>query len=685
MEDITATFINVSNLSIGSASSKTKIICKGSSGFHLRNVSDVSVLFIEFLECGTAFVVPNDSIYTVFATMLVENSLNVILTTVLFTSSNGSGLVMLNIAGNSKLTTCTFTNNTDVLSGSNSSIQTAALYIELSFCTWSNARTIGRKRKPCDAPATIRDSTLLISDCKFIGNKKRKAYGGGLSIFVFRNSIGNKISIERCLFTKNIALSGGGAYFSMQKKVVGNTIQLTNVSFVSNCSPKHSGGGVNAGYKILDHSTNNTIIFARCNFSSNEAKTAGGVAIFSTSSKYKVVSENSIKFTNCIWIKNSATSLGAAFAIKPAYLKSRIDEWFVEVIIENATFSSNFFKRNNDNPGVRSGIMYVTAISARFKGLIVFENNSAAALDVDHSTVNFERGSNVTFNNNHASSGSLNLFGMSAIIVNRNSNFTFNSNTTCKGAAIQQHNIDLQDFVFSKSCFLRYGENETDSEDISQRNINFMFKNNSANCEGFGNSIHLATMLPCNFTYYYDTPCMPKFSHRNIFNCVATFTFLGEDTNRTEISTDATHIVVTSKDIFPIPGKEVDLPFHVVDELDNVISGVYSMSISKGNVSLDGTYKYITENKSKLLGLPGSKATLHIETTSTTRNIEIDLEFTLRQCPPGYVLVDREACKCSTTVKGSKYNCITGCNETLSTALLAQNWWMNFNEDTNLL
>lgn len=217
------------------------------------------------------------------------------------------------------------------------------------------------------------------------------------------------------------------------------------------------------------------------------------------------------------------------------------------------------------------------------------------------------------------------------------------------------------------------------SEDVEQRKINFVFENNTAECTGFGNSIHVSTVLPCNITYKGNTDnsyCISTFSKTCIFNCVANFIFLG---GTTEVSTDAKAITATAKDspILAIPGIELFLPIHVVDELNNSITGVYSVLILNGNVTLDPAYQYITENRSKLYGQPGDKATLHLQVKST-RNVELQLEVTLSQCPPGYVL-DEGACKCSIYLNDTeKYTCVIECNELSNKALIDQNWWMNF-------
>ena len=77
------------------------------------------------------------------AAMLIEYSLDIVLTNVSFTNSNGSGLIMLNCGGNSVLVN--YSNTSTNAKAGQSVVYTGGLHIELSTCGWKNLRMIGNK------------------------------------------------------------------------------------------------------------------------------------------------------------------------------------------------------------------------------------------------------------------------------------------------------------------------------------------------------------------------------------------------------------------------------------------------------------------------------------------------------------------------------------------------------------
>ena len=427
-------------------------------------------------------------------------------------------------------------------------------------------------------------------------------------------------------------------------------------------------------------------------FQSNKAEIHAGVSIYSSSSSEESIMENSVQFRDCSWTQNSATSLGAALGVVAIYNRNInnniiINKWFIEIVFHNATFESNYFSDDlGSSGGVRSGIVHITTIPVKFEGATTFDSNDGNALEVVSSTVNFQQGSQVTFKNNKASpnGAALNLIHTSEIALGKGCNFTFSNNTACSGAAIKQHTIDPYDFIHSRKCFIKYRGSALENNEQGKPSL--VFINNTATCEGFGNSIHVTSIRPCNYTYKVgDGKCQPIFTNTSIFSCAASFEFREAFSSRTEITTDAKEIVVTStyNNVSAIPGKEVNLPIYAVDEFNNALPVVYTVIVSNGSIILDSAYKYITYSRSKFYGKPGNQGTIHLTVNSARNQVEAYLKVTLSQCPPGFVLdYKNQACKCSTLAKHSqRYNCVTECNETSNTALLDQDWWINFDDD----
>ncbi len=265
--EVIVTLTNSSNLVIGSTTKKTRIMGHGSSGFHLINVSNVSIHSLEFIDCGKAFVSGySDAI--AFAVILIEDSISITISNVLFNNNSGSGLIMLNIGGTSMLTACIFRNSTTTNanhSSNRSFFYTGALHIEMSTCGWS---ILKEKTVVCENANVIQNSTLCISECDFIDNHPAgKVRGGGLFIEMTGKSAGNHVTIKDCYFFNNSAYRGGGAYIRMDQNVLENTIEVINATFISNLSPS-IGGGVTIGYAFNESlPSENKIILYNCNFS----------------------------------------------------------------------------------------------------------------------------------------------------------------------------------------------------------------------------------------------------------------------------------------------------------------------------------------------------------------------------------------------------------------------------------
>lgn len=339
--NVTITITNTRNLVIGSAAEKTTIKGSGSFGFYLKNVSNVSIFLMTFIQCGRAFEdVFNDSNDIAFAVMLFKNALDVTLHNVHFINSVGSGIVMINIAGHSTVTNSSFINSTSTNSGVGQSVvDTGGLHIELSTCGWRNLKEIFKKLIACEhADNNIHNSTFTVSGCNFTQNNgSGELRGAGLFIYITGNSSGNRIEVKKCEFTGNSAFRGGGAYIILEQSIQNNTLMFVEVRFVSNKSP--AGGGINVGYNFDSPHvpSRNQISFSRCEFSGNQAVEFGGVHVYSSPSQNISVTTNCIQYRHCRWTHNSASTLGAAFGVVPAHDYIETNVWFPEILFENAS------------------------------------------------------------------------------------------------------------------------------------------------------------------------------------------------------------------------------------------------------------------------------------------------------------------------------------------------------------
>ena len=266
------------------------------------------------------------------------------------------------------------------------------------------------------------------------------------------------------------------------------------------------------------------------------------------------------------------------------------------------------------------------------------------------------------------------MIGASTINVNDYSTFIFSENTACAGSAILQVSNNPHDGTFSRSCFMKYfGEKPLD-----KRKINFYFDDNKAECENFGNSVHVATFLPCNYTDKYR--CAPSIaSNESMLGCIANFTFKGNIDQ--EVSTDVTDIKLDiDGTLSVIPGVETHLPIHFIDELNNTASRVHVAALSgqtSEEIKIDNAYTYTEENIIKIYGYPGDSATLSIAIGSLNY-IGVEIHVILSQCPPGYVISPKKECICSANSKLNGYKCITSCDDNITNAVLDKNYWIGY-------
>ena len=147
LSNTTVTITNVNNIAIGSTEHHVRVIGAGNSGFHLDEVHNVSIQNVEFIGCGRTFDFGSND--TILTAMLVRNSSSITLSGVSFNGGQGSGLIMLNIDGNTVIENCVFQNNIYRQPGSSPLIHTGGLHIQLSFCGWTNYKKIGEKVSKC--------------------------------------------------------------------------------------------------------------------------------------------------------------------------------------------------------------------------------------------------------------------------------------------------------------------------------------------------------------------------------------------------------------------------------------------------------------------------------------------------------------------------------------------------------
>ena len=733
---------NLYNVSfLGSSSTETVLSCtKYGAGLTLVNSSEISVKNLRIENCGTQHNSTTQSknlekMQTVLFSSAVYliNCSNFRLENVHISNSDGLGLVLYDTSGVVEVIDSEFYNNS--LKRNDGTVDGGGgVYVEFTVCTPGVYCTDFDNKE--ENPRAS-NNTYTFKNCSFYYNKasfdgpkytqytkdgKRQDHqglgrGGGLSIQLNGRAEGNDFTIENCNFNQNNANWGGGLYIVLQDSSSHNIIKMKTIRFKDNESKKYyGGGGVDLGFNIAT-SLNNSVQFEHCKFIHNVAMFGGGVRIYSSQRKISSLS-NIVEFRDCQWINNRAR-FGAAIDIAP-HVWEVLSSGFLPVpLFHNCEFRSNVadsmlrysaMNRSYTEYQTGRGAMMLTKFRVTFSGSIRFVDNSGSSVYLSSSIIETSPQTNCYFINNRGfEGGAIAFVGFSALFVKENNSFLFVNNTaTRRGGAVYAYNIDKHNFVSSRSCFIQYN-GLTDTE--GKKNVTFEFVNNSAgnqfgnssDCYDFGYSIYSSTLLTCIFSCDYYPPVVSekskRFNETDTFKCVGEFSFSGSDI-KCQVSTSGGRFDVSKLDLqgekyFKLyPGREIELKVSVYNDFSQPINAVYYASLERrnnSNIKINQPYSYIPNRRIRVHGTPGSTGVLRLQKLGY-REIMLDLNITLTNCPPGYVLdrsnhsIDKkrfEKCVCSALQSSTSFKPVPECNNTAFRARLHKGYWFGYNSHKN--
>ena len=169
---------------------------------------------------------------------------------------------------------------------------------------------------------------LIIRNCTFDNNSanvndvnnsrpvllKTNGHGGAI-IIRLAGSSNSKITITNTVFHNNRAqVDGGAIYFSFSEKATNNTVRLSNLDFSNNVVEEASGGAVSINSFSISYFTR--IVVSDCNFTDNSANAGGAFsAVLYDSNEDSATQQDSISFSNCRFINNSAFNEGTAVGL----------------------------------------------------------------------------------------------------------------------------------------------------------------------------------------------------------------------------------------------------------------------------------------------------------------------------------------------------------------------------------
>lgn len=710
---MTIPFEKLSNIVLqGYSDGGTVLYCPAGeqSGLKFTDIDNLTIINLKLVCCGamhestTLDTSTGNSSLMFLASIYILNCNNVMVVKVDVVDSNGTGMAIFDANGHVVLKNSTFKYNYVRRWNENDMAGGGGIYIEFTYCP------PGINDCYYDSPRN-RDSIYQILYCVFEGNiattidPKMSSYfrgegnsiqglgrGGGMKVAIKGEALNIMVIIERCHFSNNSALWGGGLNVVYQDSPQGNQVIVRESSFVENSCESNGGGGLEVGFN--SHSSilpqNNTVVFEKCEFVGNIATFGGGTKIYSTKSKSN--NSNCIQFIECLWMNNMAR-YGSAIDILPHSWDTLTDGYLPFVQIVDSKFLSNANTDLSGGPGTdRQGVgsLMCTAFSFYFEGSVMFDNNTGTALYVTSCVIEFSSSSNVTFvSNTGYDGGAIAIMGFSLLKINDNSTFKFINNTSeWRGGAIIYISTSKHDFISSRSCFIRYSGKKSS---LQERHISIHFDNNRAQ---YGQTVFATTILPCR-AGCLDRDQDPSLTQLGL-GCIGNITNRG----KFDVSTVGANFSITNKsvtadayELSPYPGQVIDLQFTLQDDLNQASYDLYHVTVANhdDSVKVDPAYRYISDKKVKIYGTPGVKATVQLSTLDF-RTSQLSVNMIIGPCPPGFVLhsyVDTNTYTsrvCLAKLKNITFLGILYCNQREQTAVLKSGYWIgnDRNENVNL-
>ena len=671
---------------LGRSHTETVLTCTHQgAGLTLVNMSQTTFKNLKIENCGhkhnsTTQVEISGVLQMVqlSSAIYVINCSNFRLERVRVSNSHGLGVVLYDTSGVVEILHSVFNNNS--LKYKDGTFGGGGVYVEFTVCApgvyctnfenkTGNTRARGNlyKFENC----TFQNNVAYLHGPTYVRyskdnkplNHQGLGRGGGLSIQLSEKSIFNTFIIENCTFIRNRAKWGGGLYIIVRDSSSHNVLQLKKLKFVKNRSVYYStsGGGVELGFNIA--TSNNSVEFYRCNFIGNKANLGGGVGIYS-SQKAEPEHQNRVEFRECQWIENIAR-FGSAIDIAPHGWEVLTNGFLPVPLFHNCEFTSNtvniFSTYKTTGYTVYKtgrGAMMLTKFTANFSGFINFVDNDGSAVYLSSSIISMSPNTKCNFISNRGfEGGAIAFVGFSALFVKENNHFYFAYNTaTLRGGAIFVYNIDKHDFVSSRSCFIQYHGIGVSEE---RKNVTFEFVNNSAgykrgnlaDCPTAGHSIYSSSLLTCIHACKYFVSNKTNYSYpahnqSDPFTCIGDFQFLQGADMKCQVSTLGgrvdTRQLKFNNTLEMYPGRDMMLNISVLNDFSQPMNTVYYASLilksqNNSNITINHAYSFVSNRRMRLHGTPGSAGVLRLQQLGF-REIMLDINVSLIECPPGYVL-----------------------------------------------
>ena len=676
-----------------------KCICPqyNNCGLIIEDSQNVSFKGLSVTGCSVLHELDSSGTYLYRSAITINSTNNISLDSTLISESIGTGLLLINAAGNINITNSVFSNNWlpyALQTNSNDTVVHggAGLAVLVSGCqaTAHNCSYASSGKYSIQRASFINNTNNLTS---FNSRDWLFSFGGGLGILLIWNARGNSFNIEHSNFSNNRASVGGGIAWHCK------TLCLDNVMNVNNCliqdnsltTPSFGGAGMATGIAQYsgDTSTNNNVTVNETSFIGNNGIYGGGVLVYCNAMdpEKPLQAYNYVHFIKSRWVGNSGT-VSPAVEVEPNFKSQQYSAFTTKVIFEDCSYTNNSIRRHYNssvtpsytfNEGI--GVFIITRLTVHFRGNNTFTGNSGTALYILTGSAFFTKGAVTMFNNNTGTNGgALGLVGYSNIQYDNDTVFIFNGNrASFIGGAIHVLNAKPHSSLSSHSCFLQYNN----SESLYPTNARFIFNDNwSSTC--IANSIFLTTVAPCRFACLSQSAIIPE--PKDIFinqSCIGTFEFFSNDSERNEVASGGSLFNISqSTPLSIIPGRKYYLPLTLLDDMGQDVTRITIFQSSIGNNSdiklSDG---FVANNTIELRGESGEMSNLTLTATSyQSKGVGASISIKLSSCPPGYVIdSNKGSCVCSAIQnKLFTYHGIVSCDEKEGVASAIAGYWVGY-------
>ena len=679
------------------------ITCDNGAGLSFIKSNDIKLENLVFASCGF----PNNStskdfsydypqFQEVSSTLYFLLCRTVTISNVTVQETEGTGVVMYSTVGDNTITNSNFIANKPLMLNDSATVSGGGgVYIEFAYCYPGNTSCFNG---PPNIPDEYtRDSNYTISDCIIADNVANVSdssqmtfvlvqkwdhlafgRGGGLSLFFKGSATNNTVSIESSEFMSNTALWGGGLLIEMQDNSSNNSVSVSNsilsdneCLFKKNSSKGTGGGGARIGYIFFKdtHVKYNSILFISCSFLRNSAFFGGGLSFNAAREPTESSSTNSLVFLNTTWEENIARAGSGA----------DLSVWHTEPrgAVATVNFTDCCFKKNSgsytkkQSTVVGIGAMYLDSIPVYFMGENFFLSNVHSAIAAVTTGIYITTNSTLSLSNNKGRyGGAVALLGAAFIQMYPSSRVEFINNTAAfEGGAIYEISTGNHDLINSRNCFIRYSDFALTPK---QWNSEFFFSGNTAN--GRQESIFASSLLICQWGGAYANASDDLL---HVFCWSNNWDYDGGNCT-TEVRTSPAKLESKSNyklEVFPGVRHPTLLTMWDDRRSDVTSSTVFlTRSLSKG-IHIDASSTYISSNYISLHAdtSEGKVSGEVLLETIDPRVVQVKLNVTILQCPPGMFLPDGDnysTCQC-----GDSYNGVIKCDAThFQTKIQQGNW-----------